>query len=401
MRVDRTTVSNMIEERLRQIGEEFYPASWALLETMFHLAAGTTYKQTATNFGNGSFRLSRIVRVVLGILANKVAIPVVSLVIFFLASVITHLFFIILIVFQIVLNFIQQMPDTPQMWLAYEQAMFAKYGVSHVLMLMDIYESPVASRNILFRNDKGQYVVKFMFVLSPADEIIHLSCWPGSLSNQIIFEKSDFGEKLRDPSNPLRIPKNLRFRTGEGYASPCCLADNDWSATYPFLLVCPGIQQRRLAIERFFGRFTAINRFLLSYVLIEHNHILRDMVFSAAALWNFRIQWLEDPSHVHTVACAHYLHNFYDIGRIVENVPVLDPWANRSAIMIYYGRQPRVDVLPLFDRPGQNDGIIDMEDLRQFVLMEQEIVGPGGVPEPDPRFEAMAQDFVRPVNQLP
>lgn len=75
---ERYTVAGLIEERLRVIGETNYPPPWAALETLFHLAAGTTYKQTANCFGNGQYRLARTVRVVQGILAHRVNPPRVS-----------------------------------------------------------------------------------------------------------------------------------------------------------------------------------------------------------------------------------------------------------------------------------------------------------------------------------
>lgn len=86
------------------------------------------------------------------------------------------------------------------------ETMFAMYGVSHVMMLMDVYESPVASTDILFENDRGQFCVKFLFVMSPTDKILHLSCWPGSLSNLLILKHSDLGRLLKDPMRPVQYP---------------------------------------------------------------------------------------------------------------------------------------------------------------------------------------------------
>lgn len=111
------------------------------------------------------------------------------------------------------------MPISRETWLSYEQMMFAKYNVENVCMVMDVYESPLATRNIHFRNSKGQYVMKYLVVLSPCDEVIHLSCWPGSVSNQILMEMSSFGQKMMDPNNPLNLPQNLRFRNGPGFSS--------------------------------------------------------------------------------------------------------------------------------------------------------------------------------------
>lgn len=281
--------------------------------------------------------------------------------------------------------------------------MFIQYKVSHVMMIMDVYECPVASNDIYYKNDKGQFVVKFLVVLAPTNEILHLSCWAGSLTNQQILQSSEFGQKLLDPTNPLNLPKNLRFRGSDNYATPTCLADGDWSVSFPYLLVCPHHQTInfcRLAVERFFGRFTAVNRFLLNYVLISNHHQLVDMVFAAMAIWNFRIAMYGDLAHEHSVVCYHYCDRFYDESRLVPNVRMRHAYENRAAIMGYHGMQPRAPILPLFDNPGTNDGFIDNAELSRFVLVETDTYHPFGFPGRiiDPRFVAQAANFELPVD---
>lgn len=73
-----TTMSQMIMNRLAAINEIAYPPAWALFETAHYMAAGTTYKQVANTFGNGAFRQSRIIKVVLGALAHNLTVPTVS-----------------------------------------------------------------------------------------------------------------------------------------------------------------------------------------------------------------------------------------------------------------------------------------------------------------------------------
>lgn len=70
-------LGQVIEERLREIGEPTYPAAWALLETMYYLASGSTYKRTADMFANGSFRQARVVRVTQRLLAYRLPAPTV------------------------------------------------------------------------------------------------------------------------------------------------------------------------------------------------------------------------------------------------------------------------------------------------------------------------------------
>lgn len=387
-------IGHVIEERLALIGETRYSASWALLETMYYLASGATYKRTADMFANGSFRQARVIRVVQRLLAHRVMPPsVISIV---------YLYVLLCRLMPGSILYPSQLPTDARKWLAYEQAMFVQFQISHVMMIMDVYECPVASSDIHYRNDKGQFVIKFLVVMAPTDEIIHLSCWAGSLTNQVILQSSSFGQSLMDPTNPLNIPQNLRFRGTDVYATPTCLADGDWSVSCPFLLVCPhseSINYCRLAIERFFGRFTAINRFLLSYVLVENQHQLVDMIFAAIGIWNFRVAMEGDSAHVHTVVCYHHCDRFFDESRVVNNVRMRDGWNNRITIMRYHGIEPRMPTLPLFDNPGTNDGFIDIAELEQFVLVEAEIHHPFGMERNiDPRFIAYAAQFQMPVD---
>lgn len=234
-----------------------------------------------------------------------------------------------------------QLPTSENLWLSYEQAWFTKYGVSHVLLVMDVYEAPVASRNIYFKTAKGEYRIKFLFVMTPTGEIVHCSGHPGCLDNQSILERSSFGQKLRDPANPLNLPQILRFRNSEAYATPCVLADKDWSAGgFPYLLISPGtnrLNHCRLSIERFFGRFANVFRFLLEYVLVENGHMLCDMMYTAVALYNHRLKMAHDPSHIHSILCIHLMPHHFDATRIVDQGVVYEPADNREKIMLHHG----------------------------------------------------------------
>lgn len=207
---------------------------------------------------------------------------------------------------------------------------------------MDVYEAPVASRNIYLRTAKGEYRVKFLFVMTPTGEIVHVSGHhPGCLDNQAILERSSFGMVLRDRRNPHNIPLNLRFRGSENYATPCVLADCDWPAGgVPFLLVSPRANAYkfcRLSIERLFGRLVNINRFMLNYTPVENGHSLCDMVYTAVAIYNFRLRMEVDPSHIHSIYCTHLIENFYDEERILRAGRVLSLDENREAIVQMHG----------------------------------------------------------------
>lgn len=263
-----------------------------------------------------------------------------------------------------------QLPTTENAWLAYEQAWFMKYGVSHVLLVMDVYEAPVASRNIYFKTAKGDYRIKFLFIMAPTGEIVHCSGHPGCLDNQAILARSSFGRMLRNSANPLNIPQRLRFRDSGDYATPCILADKDWSAGgFPYLLISPGTNQMnhcRLSIERFFGRFVNVFRCLLEYVLVENGHMLCDMVYTAVAIYNHRLKMTYDPAHVHTIVCVHCVESFFDATRIVRHGPVYSPADNREKIMQYHGVvQPENHRMWNFPEPGGIGGMFAEDEMDQ------------------------------------
>lgn len=270
------------------------------------------------------------------------------------------------------------MPTTVDGWLALEQANYSKYGVSHILGVIDVYESPVASTDIYMRNDKGKYCVKFLFVLSPTDEVLHCSAHPGCLTNQTILERSSFGRKLVDPANPLNIPRLLRFRDTVECATPCFLADGDWSAgATPFILVRPGSVQLnicRLSIERFLGRFTALNRCFLVYVLIENYHEINDMLYTAVNVYNFRLRKFNDPNHLHSIVCRHYAAYFIDSSRVVQG-PAPSTDDNRRLLMEYHGvvvEAHRGGYMLTFPEPGEVEGEYDDEELEGWLDAEEE-----------------------------
>lgn len=128
---------------------------------------------------------------------------------------------------------------------------------------------------------------------------------------------------LKDPSNPLRLPKQLRFRFGEpGSCNGVFLADKKFSHLYsPYIYTSYGlavINDLRLVIERFFGRFAALYRFFLSRTWAEHNHQAEMMVYAAVNLTNYRTMMPvnpecphddpfcgHDPLHLCTAFCVH------------------------------------------------------------------------------------------------
>lgn len=286
------------------------------------------------------------------------------------------------------------MPTSRVTWLSYEQMMYVKYGVENVCMVMDVYEQPLATTNIHFRNSKGQFVLKYLVVMSPCNDVLHLSCWPGSISNQILLEQSSFGKKLMDPSNPLNLPKNLLFRNGAGYSSVYCLADQEWSSTFPFLLVCPRLQAMniaRLSVERFFGQFTAMFRFCLWYCL--HIENMQNLIYAAVGLWNFRLKNLgdDDPSHIHSVVCVHNVGLFFDARRDLGDAFANPcPVRSRNNIIVHHNGIPLY--MPAYAEPGQADGIVPEEQLNDVHMHEHRLVDAQGRPILDPEFEEMARE---------
>lgn len=125
-----------------------------------------------------------------------------------------------------------------------------------------------------------------------------------------MLERSQFGVDLLDPRNPLGLPGKMKFRDRPDLpaTNPVFLTDIKIADKFsPYISTCTGVQSAnnfRLTIERFFGRFTAINRFLMCRTWIEHNHIVDLMLKVAVQMYNYRLK-MPAADHPHTITCGH------------------------------------------------------------------------------------------------
>lgn len=249
------------------------------------------------------------------------------------------------------------------------------FKLTHVMLMMHIHEVPLGSRETHNLNDKGQYCLKILVVFAGNGVIVHCSCHHGSLTNQKVLEMSSFGQKLLHSSNPLNIPLRLRFRHAEKYATPTCLANGDWAAGFPFVLVSPDNNNNnsnqftacQLAMKEHWKSFTDLNQYLVRrYPLVRKEQTLCDMVYMAVNVWNYRQTMDGDPCHVHSVVCAHNLELYFDEGRVVRQGPVLDMVSNRDAIMQNLGLMPIMNnIRPQFQEPGDGEGVIAEDELME------------------------------------
>lgn len=72
------SIAQIIEQLLQDKDLDNYPPSWALMETMHYLVAGTTYKENANMFLTGQYRMTKAIRITIRGLANTLPVPTVS-----------------------------------------------------------------------------------------------------------------------------------------------------------------------------------------------------------------------------------------------------------------------------------------------------------------------------------
>lgn len=196
-------------------------------------------------------------------------------------------------------------------WLAFEEAHWTQFRMSHVLGYLDIKPLRVASRNPIYMCPVERYAcLKTLIVLGSSLEVLFEYVAPGSWSDQMILERSSFGKALLNRANPMHLPGQLRFRNGSGQcANPVFLTDRKICRDFsPYLYVSDGSQQVnnvRLVIERFFGRFAAFNRYFISRTWIEHNHWTVSMIKASINVYNFRHCLPTSDDCVHWDGCGH------------------------------------------------------------------------------------------------
>lgn len=196
-------------------------------------------------------------------------------------------------------------------WLAFEEMCFRKFGISHVMGFLDVKALQVASRDRELWCPKNRiHCWKIMFVLTVTNEVLYYCMRPGSWDDQTILERSQFGKNLRDPSNPLKLPPQMKFRDNENIiCNTVLVTDLSISPTFsPHIYVTNGlnrVNKFRMLIERFFGMFAALFRYCISRTWIEHGHNLKNMVRVSVALFNFRLRMPQNPNCNHNSECGH------------------------------------------------------------------------------------------------
>lgn len=126
----------------------------------------------------------------------------------------------------------------------------------------------------------------------------------------MVLERSQFGVDLLDPRNPLGLPGKMKFRDRPDLpaTNPVFLTDIKIADKFsPYKSTCTGVQSTnnfRLTIERFFGRFTSINRFMMCRTWVEHNHVVDLMLKVAVQMYNYRLK-MPTADHPHTINCGH------------------------------------------------------------------------------------------------
>lgn len=196
------------------------------------------------------------------------------------------------------------------LWLSWEEAHYAKFNMGHVLGYIDVKPLRVASRDPKYMCPVlGYPCLKALMVVNVSMEVLFVSIKPGSYSDQQILETSSFGKALRNRNNPLNLPCKMRFRSGTHIANPVFLTDRKFSSMYsPYLYVSNGslqVNNVRLVIEDFFGRFVATNRYYMSRTWLEHNHNTRAMIKASVNIYNFRLLMDTDELCVHNPQCGH------------------------------------------------------------------------------------------------
>lgn len=156
-------------------------------------------------------------------------------------------------------------------WQALEMAHYTKHRMSHVLGYIDVKPLRVASENDYLMCKENNYAcLKVLVVLSMSFEVLYCTVFPGS-----------FGRALLHPSNPMNLPRAMKFRGSQLYCNPVFLTDRKICPEYsPYVFVSNKnvyVNNVRLIIERFFGVSVAVNRYFMSRTWIEHNHMARHM----------------------------------------------------------------------------------------------------------------------------
>lgn len=329
----------------------------AIVITMTYLTCAMHFKHLALLFQVGPRRLSRIVHQTMPVMASVLPKPR-------------------LMTPEGLRAFAQEN------WLGFEEMCFRKFGISHIMGFLDIKALQVASKDPEYWCPKNRiHCWKILFVLAITNEVLFYCMRPGSWDDQTILESSSFGKKVRDPSNPLKFPPQLRFRDDDNIERSCntvLVTDLSISPTFsPHIYVSNKlhhVNMFRMIIERFFGMFAALYRFCISRTWIEHGHDLKNMVRVSVALFNFRMLLPQNPECNHNDNCGHDPIHICHIWCAHNGDTVLHEGINERITELGPTRHTRQILTEMWrDQIGDVNGARNVQRLAQEEMFAEEL----------------------------
>lgn len=186
-------------------------------------------------------------------------------------------------------------------WRGWEEGAWEMLGLSHVIGFIQVIPLELMTDNTdYYCPILKLFCLKLLLVFSITGEIMFTATKPGSFHDQIILERSSFGKALRDPTNPLRLPRQLRFRyREEGSCNPVFLTLGQISPMYsPYVYVVDQltvVKDLPLVIDRFCETFLAHSGLETTGRWVENGKNLRLIAFSAVNVYNFQVKLPVDP----------------------------------------------------------------------------------------------------------
>lgn len=246
--------------------------------------------------------------------------------------------------------------------------------MSHVLGVMDIKIIVLdGTQSEQFWNAKAAvYCKKLFIVLSVSGRILYHALFDGRLSDFNCLAQSEFGKKLEDPTNPLQLPGQMKFRAdqGIGCVQPVFIGDLSFDYESPYMVrstACAHVNHVRLDVERCCGRLCKVHGFLRHDVPLA-NAVER--IECSIRLFNFRhcMPISEDNPHTHSADCGHD-HNHVCNSWCVHNEQKLHIEDNTRVT----SKIARVDAIgTLISHWGDHskDAIVYRQELKEAVAAE-------------------------------
>lgn len=144
---------------------------------------------------------------------------------------------------------LQHIPAVPRPgradWPALEQIGWLRFRISHVLGVIVIKPVWVESDDVLLLHPRlNRACWKVLLVVDLVGRIISKEIHPGSLDDRTIWQRCEFAELLKDPTNPLQLPKAMKDRANPGrVAHPVFLTNCLFPrGTSKYVFVRPGLE---------------------------------------------------------------------------------------------------------------------------------------------------------------